>query len=111
MQQIGLTASKCMHECRMKFSALKVCEMRLAMRETRPQQESFRDKVDEALEKELQVLNAARDELLQCAKAGEQVKNEILEVQALLTTGTSRENVTKRMQKSSSLPALVGNLT
>merc|ERR1719330_1616985 len=52
IQQVGLTSSKCLHEGRMKFSATKVCEMRLSMRETRPQQEAFRDEVDEALEKE-----------------------------------------------------------
>merc|ERR1711957_1146047 len=30
LQLVGLTASKCQHECRMKFSIVKVCEMRLA---------------------------------------------------------------------------------
>lgn len=111
VQKVGLAASRCQHESRMKFSAVKVCEMRLEMRESRPTQEAWRDEVDEALEKELQVLNAAREELHQCARSGEQVKVEISEVQALLTTGTSRDNVTKRLQKSSSLPALVATMT
>jgi len=109
VQQVGLTASHCMHEGRMKFSALKVCEMRLSMRETRPQQEAFRDEVDEALGKEHLTLTQAREELRQCADQGEQVRNEIVEVQSLLTTGNSRENVKNRLTKSSSLPTLAAS--
>jgi len=109
VEQVGLTASQCMHEGRMKFSALKVCEMRLSMRETRPQSEAFRDPVDEALEKEHLALTQAREELRQCAEQGEQVRTEIAEVQSLLITGNSRDNVKNRLTKSSSLPALAAS--
>lgn len=108
-EQVGLTANECMHMGRMKFSALKVCEMRLSMRETRPQQEAFRDEVDEALEKEHLTLTQAREELRQLAEEGHQVRTEIVEVQSLLTTGHSRENVKNRLSKSSSLPTLCAN--
>lgn len=108
VQKVGNAVSKCQHECRMKFSAVKVCEMRLALRENKPQEELFRDDVHEALEKELQVLTAAREELQTWAKSGEQVKVEIEETQMLLLTGNSRENVARRLQRGSSLPSLVG---
>jgi len=111
VQQVGLTSSQCMHEGRMKFSSLKVCEMRLAMRAERPAAEAFKDEVDEALEKEHQTLTKAREDLSNYAKQGEQVRVEIQEVQSLLTTGPSRENVKSRLNKSSSLPLLVGNLS
>jgi len=111
LQQVGLTASKCQHECRMKFSVVKVCEMRLAKRLERPPEEAFTDEVDEALETEMAVLNKARGELQQLAEEAFQIQREIRDVQSLVITGVSRENVRTRLSKSASLPNVVAHLS
>lgn len=94
------------HSAKMKFGIMMVCEMRLKMRDEKPQEESFRDAVHEALQAEWQTLNKSREELMDWARQGEECRNEMLRVEALLITGPSRENVKARQERVPSLPAL-----
>jgi len=111
LQKLGNCVSKCQHACRMKYSVMKVCEMRLAKRDERPNEEHFRDRADDALLKELAIVNKAREDLTAITKAGEQVKAEMEETIHLITTDRSRENVTRRLHKSASLPLLAAPVT
>jgi len=105
-QAVGNAVSKCHINCKMKFSVLMVCEKRLKMRETRPQQEAFVDEVHEALEKEWSVVNEAREELQRWAKQGETIRAQLEHVQMMMTTENSRGNVARRLKGSTSLPSL-----
>lgn len=100
----------CRRENNMIFSVLKVCELRMEMRKERPASEMFKDEVDTALDEEKRELIFSRDELTRYVSDGLKIVKEIGETRELLTTGPSRENVTRRaaMQKSASLPSITG---
>lgn len=97
---------ECQHGCSKKFGDLKVCKKRMAVRETRPHEESFEDRVDIALAKELQTLTGGREMLWALCEECEQVKEQIDRTRHLLVTDTSRTKVVERLQNSSSLPTL-----
>eukprot|EP00928_Gymnodinium_smaydae_P037268 TRINITY_DN258_c1_g1_i1.p1 TRINITY_DN258_c1_g1~~TRINITY_DN258_c1_g1_i1.p1 ORF type:complete len:658 (+),score=161.50 TRINITY_DN258_c1_g1_i1:78-1976(+) len=67
------------HSQKAKWAALKVCEWRLELRARRPPQELFRDNVQEALEKEKDILVKSRQELQGLAK---ELKNAVVDVGA-----------------------------
>jgi len=103
---LGNAVCHCRHASRMKFSVMMVCEMRLKLREEKPEEESFRDHVHDALESEWQVLRRAREELMDWATQGEDCRSEMQYCEATLITGNSRENVKARQERCPSLPPL-----
>mmetsp|Transcript_38121 Transcript_38121/g.113847 ORF Transcript_38121/g.113847 Transcript_38121/m.113847 type:complete len:459 (+) Transcript_38121:3-1379(+) len=97
------------HECSKKFGIMTVCKKRMVMREKRPQEESFRDQVDEALAHEWQTLVTSRERLQALSRDCEQLRERMERTRHLFTTGASRGNVATRLQKSASLPSLTAS--
>lgn len=59
------------------FAETKVCERRFELREKRPAQELFRDSVQRSLERQLEELNTARQELLEKEAEGKRFAEEL----------------------------------
>jgi len=60
-----------------RFAETKVCEYRLDLREKRPAAEKFTDTIHHALEKELETLNHARQELLHQEREAKEIVGEL----------------------------------
>lgn len=98
---------ECQHLRSKLWGALKLCEKRRTIRESRPPAEKFPDDVDQALEHELQTLTVSRDGLKALAKRGNDVRGEMQAVYTQLNFKQSREKSTCRMVRPSSAPSLL----
>mmetsp|Transcript_122183 Transcript_122183/g.317510 ORF Transcript_122183/g.317510 Transcript_122183/m.317510 type:complete len:477 (-) Transcript_122183:69-1499(-) len=85
--------SRLTHERYARFACLKVCERRLELRQGRPARELFHDATQDALERERQVLNNARKELLQAQGEARRTLDELKAIRSDL----SRETGSRRL--------------
>lgn len=95
--EAGRCAHNLLHGRQAKWAALKVCEWRLELRESRPVPERFRDNVHAALESERDVLNEARKQLNDHANVVKAVLNDMYVVKHRL--------VNSMVEKHAALPS------
>merc|ERR1711871_1180246 len=107
-QQVLSGVLECQHTISKLWGMMNLCDKRKRFREGRPQTEMFRDKVDQALEREWQTLTASREDLNSLATKGEAVRSELEILYGQLRTDKSREKSLNRLGKSCSLPVLPG---
>jgi len=106
-QQVLSGVLECQHLTSKLFGTLMLCEKRQRLREGRPQTEFFNDPVDQALEREWQMLTTSREELHVLATRGETFRSEMEMLRLQLRTGQSREKAMKsRLLKTNSMPVL-----
>lgn len=90
IQRVSECSIRLRHEQQKKWAPLKVCEWRLALRSRRPARESFRDHVQDALEKEQQSLLEARIRLTEIADEGKVILEDCEENKARLVSNVQR---------------------
>jgi len=102
---------ECQHTNSKLWGIMMLCEQRQRLRQDRPQTELFRDQVDQALEREWQMLTAARVELNDLTVSGEALRKKLEVLHVQLNTEQSRETALRRIMKSHSAPQLPSGQT